>query len=187
MSKTNLGKVSICPKGNYDASTTYLPLDVVSHSGSSFVARTENKGITPVDGVNWQCLTPEPQLRFIETIVLEEDTKQIIINSKPDGTAYDFSKIVIAITYPKSGSKTFPLYFIAYANGNHADVYYQTTQLESYYMRAICGCETTNGWLRAYFTAPVIAYGDDMATVNTDGGIPKFSTRIYTAKKILHK
>lgn len=56
MTKANLGKVSLVPRGAYSASETYQPLDIVSYNGGSFVARTENIGIEPSEGENWQQL-----------------------------------------------------------------------------------------------------------------------------------
>ena len=38
MSTTVLGKVSMTPKGAWNASTSYEPLDVVSYGGSAFLA-----------------------------------------------------------------------------------------------------------------------------------------------------
>lgn len=56
MSKTNLGKVSICPKGKYDATTTYNALDVVSYGTASWMALQDCKGVTPIEGAYWMKL-----------------------------------------------------------------------------------------------------------------------------------
>ena len=53
MAKTNLGKVVITPKGEYDPSKTYCWLDVVRYNGSSYLARKTISGITPTDGENY--------------------------------------------------------------------------------------------------------------------------------------
>lgn len=41
------GRILIMPKGNYDASITYEMLDMVSHNGSSWVAKKTVSGIEP--------------------------------------------------------------------------------------------------------------------------------------------
>lgn len=57
MSTSILGKVTIVPKGAYNAATTYNRLDLVTYNGSSFIARVDNlTGVTPTDGANWQLL-----------------------------------------------------------------------------------------------------------------------------------
>lgn len=58
MAKTILGKVSLTPKGTYSASVTYSRLDVVAHSGSSYLVLKDNlKGVTPTaDNTNYMLL-----------------------------------------------------------------------------------------------------------------------------------
>lgn len=41
------GRILIIPKGDYNASTTYEMLDLVSHGGSSWLAKKTCVGITP--------------------------------------------------------------------------------------------------------------------------------------------
>ena len=55
---TNLGRVGLCPKGDYSASATYKRLDFVVYSGSSYVALKDNlKGVTPgTNAGSWQLL-----------------------------------------------------------------------------------------------------------------------------------
>lgn len=43
------GRILIMPKGPYDASVTYEMLDMVSHNGSTWVAKKTAVGITPSD------------------------------------------------------------------------------------------------------------------------------------------
>lgn len=40
-------------KGDYDASTTYAVGESVTYTGSQFIAKRVNTGVTPVDGANW--------------------------------------------------------------------------------------------------------------------------------------
>ena len=56
MSTTILGKVSMTPKGSWNASTSYAPLDVVSYGGSAFLARRANSNVTPTEGEDWQMI-----------------------------------------------------------------------------------------------------------------------------------
>lgn len=50
MTTTNLGKVSVTPKGEYDPLITYERLDIVSHNGSSYIAKQASTGVTPIEG-----------------------------------------------------------------------------------------------------------------------------------------
>ena len=45
----NAGRVLIMPKGDYDTSTTYEMLDLVSHNGTSWLAKKQTKGNEPSD------------------------------------------------------------------------------------------------------------------------------------------
>ena len=56
MSTTVLGKVSMTPKGAWNASTSYEPLDVVSYGGNAFLARRTNSNVTPTEGADWQMI-----------------------------------------------------------------------------------------------------------------------------------
>lgn len=56
MSTTVLGKVSMTPKGAWNAGTSYEPLDVVSYGGSAFLARRANSNVTPTEGADWQMI-----------------------------------------------------------------------------------------------------------------------------------
>lgn len=58
MPNTVLGKVSVVPKGDYSASTTYYALDIVGYNGGSYLAMKEVTGVTPSnDQVNWMQLS----------------------------------------------------------------------------------------------------------------------------------
>ena len=53
-----LGKVSVTPRGDYNAGTTYYALDIVGYQGGSYLAMKEVTGVTPSnDGVNWMQLS----------------------------------------------------------------------------------------------------------------------------------
>jgi len=54
---TNLGRVSLVPRGEYDAAATYRWLDVVQFEGSGYlVLKSEITGITPSDGTDYMLL-----------------------------------------------------------------------------------------------------------------------------------
>lgn len=58
MPNTVLGKVSVVPRGDYSASTTYYALDIVGYNGGSYLAMKEVTGVTPSnDQVNWMQLS----------------------------------------------------------------------------------------------------------------------------------
>lgn len=50
MPSTNLGKVSITPKGEYNAQIAYEPLDVISYQGDGYIVLKSVQGVTPVNG-----------------------------------------------------------------------------------------------------------------------------------------
>ncbi len=52
MADTIIGKVCVTPKGTYNATTDYEPLDIVTYGGSSYIVRTATRGITPAPGVS---------------------------------------------------------------------------------------------------------------------------------------
>lgn len=61
MSSTNLGRVGIVPRGEYNSSTTYERLDVVTYQTKSYMAVTTSQGITPSeDRPEWQLLVAVP-------------------------------------------------------------------------------------------------------------------------------
>ena len=47
MATTNLGKVSLTPRGGYNSSTQYERLDIVGYKGSSYIILKPCKGIPP--------------------------------------------------------------------------------------------------------------------------------------------
>ena len=57
MPSKNLGRVSIVPKGTWNAKTVYNRLDAVVHDGSSWLAKKQNIGQQPVEESDaWQLL-----------------------------------------------------------------------------------------------------------------------------------
>jgi len=68
MSKINLGKVAMTPKGEWDAGTTYERLDVVSYKGSSFTVLKTCTGEIPVEGEFYALLASKGDRASDETI-----------------------------------------------------------------------------------------------------------------------
>lgn len=57
MPSKNLGRVSIVPKGTWNANTVYNRLDAVVYDGSSWLAKKKNTGQLPAEGSDaWQLL-----------------------------------------------------------------------------------------------------------------------------------
>lgn len=50
---TNLGRVSIVPKGKYEGSTPYKRLDFVHHDGNAYLAKRDLQDVIPDDGDDW--------------------------------------------------------------------------------------------------------------------------------------
>ena len=58
MATTNtLGKVVVTPKGNYDATITYEPLDIVNNNGATYICLESCTGVTPgSNAAKWMLL-----------------------------------------------------------------------------------------------------------------------------------
>ena len=54
MAKQILGRVSIVFKGEYNSTTNYEKLDIVSYNGSSYACLKDCVGIIPTDTTYWQ-------------------------------------------------------------------------------------------------------------------------------------
>lgn len=50
------GRVLLIPKGTYDSSTTYAPMDIVKYGVSSYVCKLESTGNVPTNTTYWQIL-----------------------------------------------------------------------------------------------------------------------------------
>ena len=60
MAATQVGRILLLPKGDYNASTTYNMLDWVRYSGSAWVCKVDGTvGITPVEGANWTLMAED--------------------------------------------------------------------------------------------------------------------------------
>ena len=54
MAKQILGRVSVLFKGEYEPTTNYEKLDIVSYNGSSYACLKESVGVLPTDTNYWQ-------------------------------------------------------------------------------------------------------------------------------------
>ena len=50
----SVGRILILPKGPWNNETDYEMLDLVYYGGTSWLAKKNSKGVTPVDGEYWQ-------------------------------------------------------------------------------------------------------------------------------------
>lgn len=50
------GKVAITPKGNYNASTQYEPLDLVKNLDKVWLSKKNSTGVTPAEGTYWMLM-----------------------------------------------------------------------------------------------------------------------------------
>lgn len=53
MAKTRLAKVVLTIKGVWSPTVKYEKLDLVNYLGSSYIAKRDNIGVTPVEGDDW--------------------------------------------------------------------------------------------------------------------------------------
>lgn len=53
---TNLGRVSLVPRGEYEPAAEYARLDVVQYGGSGYLVLRPVQGVTPEDGENYMLL-----------------------------------------------------------------------------------------------------------------------------------
>lgn len=65
MPKQSLGFVSLAPRGDWDANTTYKRLDTVNYGGSSYIVLKALTGVTPVgDNINYMLLASKGDNAF---------------------------------------------------------------------------------------------------------------------------
>ncbi len=53
---TNLGRVSLVPRGEYDPQAQYRRLDIVGYGGSSYLALRDLQGVTPENGADYMLI-----------------------------------------------------------------------------------------------------------------------------------
>ena len=76
------GRILIMPKGDYNAETEYEMLDLVSHNGTSWLAKKTVKGIEPktANKEYWHCLADfsnleeRKQARIVQSVTVKSGT-----------------------------------------------------------------------------------------------------------------
>jgi hypothetical protein len=63
---TNMGRIVMLPKGEWDSTTKYEFLDVITYQGSTWLAKTSNQNVPPAEGDTWQLMVAAPDLTDIE-------------------------------------------------------------------------------------------------------------------------
>lgn len=81
------GRILIMPKGAYNASTTYEMLDMVSHNGSSWVAKKTTKGVEPStdSAEHWQQMS---DLSFLDEKKQDKEKQTVIVKA---GESYKYT------------------------------------------------------------------------------------------------
>ena len=91
MAQKYIGKVSICPSGDYQAGTEYKRLDVVNYQGSAYIALADNTNVLPTNATYWMLLVATgngiASIELIETVGLVNTYRITYTN----GDHYDFS------------------------------------------------------------------------------------------------
>lgn len=108
----NLGKVLLTPKGNYNGSTAYEILDVVTYNGSSYVAKQSTTGNAPTDGQTntyWQLLAygaeggsgSSTDVRINDVSITNNDIANILTEGNYDGTSNKLATMSEIPTVPQ--------------------------------------------------------------------------------------
>lgn len=91
MAQKYIGKVSMCPSGDYQAGTEYKRLDVVNYQGSAYIALADNTNVLPTNATYWMLLVATgngiASIELIETVGLVNTYRITYTN----GDHYDFS------------------------------------------------------------------------------------------------
>lgn len=197
MSKTNLGRVSVCPKGTYSATTSYKRLDVVNYGSGSWMALQDCTGVEPADGAYWMKLvdltkdgivdalgyTPaeeEGVIELINTITVEEDSDNVAITVDSDGNSFKLLRCIISVQYGGSDSRS--LFSGVYPHAIESNLprvscnNYMTYSKNTYSKFEVC--QEAGAW-RHYTYAPASYY----STSNIQGTPQSFGvTSIFIAK-----
>ena len=99
MAKANLGRVSIVSRGEYNPTTKYERLDVVSYQGSSYIAKQDCTGVHPSTKSYWDLLAEKGEIesateikerltRIDGIIPFEFEVGTVSLNADNTGLAY---------------------------------------------------------------------------------------------------
>ena len=79
--KQILGKVVITNKGEYNPSTVYEILDVVSYQGSSYISKVYDNNSLPTEDSKWQLLAQKGDTYEVSETDIKNIAKQITENA----------------------------------------------------------------------------------------------------------
>ena len=107
----NLGKVSVTPRGAFNASTAYEQLDVVTYSGSSYLVLQSVTGVTPPNATYYQLIASKgdtgsngqsPTIS-VGTVTYSGDTATVENVGTNINAVFDFNfpenSIIVTLTY----------------------------------------------------------------------------------------
>ena len=103
---------------------------------------------------------------LIEEIDITEDTNSITREIEPNGTAYNFKKLVVVTTSPKGTFDPFTMYCKFYSGNQYVQGYTQHSSNETYYKRALYQCYLDGNRMVFENTEQGLVYG----TQSSSGG-----------------
>lgn len=81
--ETKLGRVTFIPKGEYKSSTTYERLDLVYHSGNSYVCLQTCAGVTPgTDNTYWMIMAQRGAVAWGEMSETEKSEASSLLGNQ---------------------------------------------------------------------------------------------------------
>lgn len=104
MAKQILGKVVPIPRGEYNSSTQYEMLDIVTYNGSSYIAKTSVRGQVPTNTTYWQLLAKQGDKPVYKVDYLTPTEMQSIVNEIIEDSANAFNQDVAAKTNEFDGN-----------------------------------------------------------------------------------
>ena len=101
MATVNLGRVGIVPKGAWNSATQYVKLDLVSNDGNSWLAKRDNKNVTPntTNTNDWQLISNNADL--VATVQGYKNDAEAAAT-----TAENYASIVVSAVAPVEESST---------------------------------------------------------------------------------
>lgn len=134
MSTQILGKVSVILKGEYNASTTYVKLDIITYQGESYIAKTTTVGNLPTNTEYWDKLAEKGYTPIKGTDYWTASEQSDIVNSAKTGVETEIQPTLTEIGNTASSADTKADTAISTANTakSIADGANQTVSFENY-------------------------------------------------------
>ena len=102
MSKVNLGRVTMMPKGTWDSSLAYKRLDIVTNNGVSYIALQDVDANTAItDTTNWMAITPKISMGTVTTVSSSNNASASFSN-----TSAGELKLNLSVPRGPSGNET---------------------------------------------------------------------------------